>query len=481
MRWPIRMQILLPFAGVVLLAVVGMTAAAAMLAARRSEAQTLTQLRGIVATLAHTNVPYTSGVLEKMRGLSGAHFVACDARGAVVASTLPAGTTLPAGFDAGLRSGELETLAAQPRLVLGQDPYLLARMEPRTDNAVRALVVLYPEASWSRARWDAALPPLAVGAGAVLLTAIVSGWLAQQFGGRIRLLQERVASIAAGDFREIPLGRRQDEIHDLVESVNVMSDQLRRMQETIRQSERTRLLSQLAGGLAHQLRNAVTGARMALQLHQRRCPESASDQSLSVALRQLALVETQVRGLLSLGKGERRAPVSCELGQFVEDVAALVEPICEHAQVRLQVEIDSEGCTIEADPEALRAAVLNLVTNAIEAAGPGGGVCVRTMKLDDAVAIEVEDTGAGPPPEAAENLFEPFVTTKPEGVGLGLSLARQAAADHAGSLAWRRERERTVFRLTLPGARSQPGAASGNSAICNSQSVIAVGSAAPHR
>src|ERR1051326_7777353 len=94
LRWPIRNQIFVPFVAVVLLAVAAMTAVAAMLAARQREAQTLEQLQNVVETLAHTSVPYTEGVLQKMSGLSGAQFVACDARGAVVATTLPERTVL---------------------------------------------------------------------------------------------------------------------------------------------------------------------------------------------------------------------------------------------------------------------------------------------------------------------------------------------------------------------------------------------------
>ena len=71
---------------------------------------------------------------------------------------------------------------------------------------------------------------------------------------------------------------------DLARSINRMCAQLREMQQTIRQSERTRLLAQLAAGLAHQLRNSLTGARMSVQLHAKRCPAAESDQSLNVAL-----------------------------------------------------------------------------------------------------------------------------------------------------------------------------------------------------
>jgi signal transduction histidine kinase len=451
-RWSIRNQILVPFVAVVLLAVMAMTAVAAVLAARQRDAQTLAQLQNIAATLAHTSVPYTSPILEKMRGLSGAHFVACDAKGHVVASTLPPETTLPDGIDTAQDSQKLESLANQPTLMVDGTRYFLARMEPRSDATVRALFVLYPEESWSRARWNAALPPLAVGGSAVLLTAVVSGWLAQRFSRRIHLLQAQVAAIAAGDFSEIAPGGRLDEIQELVTSVNSMSSQLRQMQHTIRQSERTRLLAQLAGGLAHQLRNAVTGARMALQLHQRRCTSAPDDKSLSVALRQLALTETQVRGLLSLSRGEQSQPAMCDVNHVADDVASLLQPTCEHARVTLDLSLADAACLVRADLESLRAAVLNLVTNAIEAAGAGGLVTVKTAQTAATIGIEVVDTGHGPAGHVADSLFEPFVTTKPEGIGLGLALARQVALDHGGSLAWKREAERTVFRLTFPAA-----------------------------
>jgi signal transduction histidine kinase len=463
LRWPIRNQILIPFAAVVLLAVAAMTTVAAVQAARQREAQTLAQLRNVVETLAHTSVPYTEAVLHKMSGLSGAEFVACDSRGGVIAATVPAVTSLPAGFGTGVAGGDLTSLASQPMVELEGTRYFLARMEPRSDANVRSLFVLYPVASWSRARWDAVLPPLAVGAGAILLSSLASGWLAQRFSRRIRLLQEQVAAIAGGDFTEIVAGPRRDEIQELVVSVNSMSAQLREMQQAIRQSERTRLLAQLAGGLAHQLRNAVTGARMALQLHQRRCEAAPDDKSLSVALRQLALTETQVRGLLSLGRREQSPPMTCDPRRIVEEVGSLVEPSCEHAGVTLELThspatgVESLD-TVRADLESLRAAVLNLVTNAIEAAGTGGRVTLQTNGQGGMVAIEIADNGPGPPAQVADSLFEPFVTSKPEGVGLGLALARQVAIDHGGTLAWRREADRTVFRLSLPAAEDSTAA-----------------------
>lgn len=461
MRWPIRHQILLPFVAVVLLAVTALTAAAALLAARRTEQLTLSQLQTTVDTLGQSSFPLTAPVLERMRGLSGAHFLGCDAAGVVVASTLPAGSRPREDLAEMPIGGNLAPLAAQPMVQIDGTRYFAARMRPRGNTSVQSLIVLYPVERWSRDQWDAARLPLMVGGPALLLTSLVALWLAQRFSGRLRRLQTQVAAIAAGDFCEIEPGHRRDEIHELVTSVNQMAAQLRQQQRTIRQSERTRLLSQLAGGLAHQLRNAVAGARMALQLHQRRCAPNPGDQSLSVALRQLSLIEAQVRGMLSLGRGERRSPTVCDVGRLASDVEPLLQPSCEHVGVALTIKTeDAHAHLVLADVEGLRAALLNLALNAIEAAGSGGAIRLAVSSAVGEVTMDVSDTGPGPSSEVAESLFEPFVTGKPEGVGLGLALARQIALDHGGTLAWFRENERTVFRLTLPSAREVANTAS---------------------
>jgi signal transduction histidine kinase len=90
---------------------------------------------------------------------------------------------------------------------------------------------------------------------------------------------------------------------------------------------------------------------------------------------------------------------------------------------------------------------LNLVQNAVEAAGQGGAVEI-VVGADG--SVEVLDTGPGPPADLADRLFEPFVSGKAEGVGLGLALARRVAETAGGRLSWDRRGGRTCFRLELP-------------------------------
>jgi signal transduction histidine kinase len=99
----------------------------------------------------------------------------------------------------------------------------------------------------------------------------------------------------------------------------------------------------------------------------------------------------------------------------------------------------------------LRHAIHNLVGNAVEAARPGGRVVVELKTQDPGrVLFEVSDSGPGPPPMVADRLFEPFITGKPEGVGLGLALARQVVEAHEGTITWRRENDQTCFRIDMP-------------------------------
>jgi signal transduction histidine kinase len=91
------------------------------------------------------------------------------------------------------------------------------------------------------------------------------------------------------------------------------------------------------------------------------------------------------------------------------------------------------------------------MTNAIEAAGPNGWVEVRWGLVSDQLAfVEIRDSGPGPPPDVAARLFEPFVTGKREGVGLGLAVARQVVEAHGGTIRWTREAAGTCFRIELP-------------------------------
>jgi signal transduction histidine kinase len=450
LRLSLRNQILIPLIAIQGVTVCAITAATAALAARRSERQVIDRLNGVVDALGHANFPYTGGVLAGMRGLSGAEFVAYAADGQVVATSFPALQGMPPPLRSIKPAVRLDSLGQAPTVRLDGVHYFAVLLRPPSGSHVSPLLVLYPETSWRQARREAATLPLLLGGTSLLLMVAVTSWIAHRISRRIGVVNRQVTRIAGGDFEGLDPGREGDEIADLVRSINSMCSQLREMSRTIQQSERTRLLAQLAAGLAHQMRNSLTGARMSLQLHTRRCPTPPGDRALEVALRQLVITEEQVKGLLSLGRVEGGPPVACDLKRLLSEIALLVGPACEHAKVTLDVRGDGPPLGVMAEEAGLRAAVLNLALNAVEAAGRGGMVRLEAVCDGEGVAIEVSDTGPGPPPGLADSLFEPFTTSKPEGVGLGLALAQQVAARHGGKLTWARAAHETRFRLSLP-------------------------------
>jgi signal transduction histidine kinase len=217
----------------------------------------------------------------------------------------------------------------------------------------------------------------------------------------------------------------------------------------IKRSERLALLGHLSGGLAHSLRNSVTGARMAVQLHQRHCHD-VDQESLAVSLRQLAMTEEHLQRFLAVGQPQPPRQRECDLRRIIDDVSLLVGPACRHRKVELKPVTGPDSLPVRVDTGQLGQLLLNLLLNAIEAAGSGGWVQVLvTEQPGERIRLSVLDSGPGPPGDVCERLFEPFVTGKPEGIGLGLTLARQIAQAHGGSLRFTRERY-TCFELELP-------------------------------
>jgi signal transduction histidine kinase len=252
----------------------------------------------------------------------------------------------------------------------------------------------------------------------------------------------------------VAVSRRDDEIRDLALSINQMSEQLGQYANQVRRHEQLRILGQLGAGMAHQLRNSAAGGRMAIELHQRECSLGKSSESLDVALRQLGLMETYLQRLLAFGQDPPMAHETVALPALVADALALVRPACVHAGVELAFAQPSEPLPICGDAPSLRQLIVNLVLNALDATrgqpGPARIVLDLQRVNERHVALRVRDSGPGPTAELADRLFEPFVTSKPEGTGLGLYVARRVVESHCGSIAWQRLDGQTCFSVVLP-------------------------------
>lgn len=450
MRWPLRYQILVPFAAVMVLAIAGASITSAVLAARRTEAQLAAQLDGLAATLREATFPLSENVLRQMRGLSGAEFFVTAADGRTLAGTVEPPERFSVQFTRDSLATGAERFDVERTLSMNGQTYfyLWTQTRPTSDGGRPTLHILYPEARWRETRFAAFVPPLVIGGAALAVVSVVSLVISRRLSGPIGQLREQVSHIAAGDYRSIERPERNDELRDLVESVNSLAAQLDAMQQVLRRTERLSVLGQLSGGLAHELRNSVAGARLAVQLHQRAC-NAGDAESLSVALRQLEITESQLRRFLAVGKPSPPNRARFELRTLVDEVVSLVRATAEHRKIAIAVQGPADGIEIEADRDQISQVLLNLLLNAIEAAGANGRVRVVLSATASEARMQVCDNGSGPVAELGEKMFEPFVTSKPEGVGLGLAVARQIAEGHGGRIEWRRGDE-TCFEVVLP-------------------------------
>jgi two-component system, NtrC family, sensor histidine kinase HydH len=212
---------------------------------------------------------------------------------------------------------------------------------------------------------------------------------------------------------------------------------------------RAQSLEEIGSKVAHELKNPLTGVKALVQLGLRSPAEAPSHDRLEVVEREVTRMQEILQNYLSFTRplqGVR--PRRVELAPLVSDTLVVLSGRADDAHVRLYAQGDA---TLEADPRRLKEALLNLVANAIEATPPGGEVVVDVRPSGDEIEIVIRDTGRGMAQETLRRIGTPFFTTRDDGTGLGVVLARSVIAQHGGSLRYDSEPGRgTQVQVTLP-------------------------------
>lgn len=453
MRYPIRSQILFILAATLVATIVVTSVAAALLNARRAEREIRQELERIIEVVQASAFPLTNNTLRQMQGLSGAEFVLTDLAGAQISASRD--------FKDLKKLRELSPDAAPSGLgapvTIDGAPYFqrTVRVFNGPTRQPTLLHVLCPEANRLAAQREAFYPPLLAGMLGAVLALALSTILSRRIARPITSLATRMRYLSESGAPRMPLPERDDEIRDLVVTANAFSARIADLMATIRRNERLSVLGQLAGGIAHQLRNAAGGARLAVQLHARACHDDDRE-SLDNALRQLNLIEEQIGSLLSVGKPSPPRIAQFDLSELVDDVAGLVRPMCLHRGISLARAGVDEPVGLTGDRAQLRQAVLNLALNAIDAAERMVTLNLLVPAGERHAILEIIDDGPGIDPVIAEHLFEPFVTGKAEGIGLGLAVVRQIAEAHDAEISYERREGETVFALRMACGADSP-------------------------
>ncbi|ALN74977.1 PAS domain-containing sensor histidine kinase [Aureimonas sp. AU20] len=297
---------------------------------------------------------------------------------------------------------------------------------------------------------------------AVVVGIALSGFVTQ----RVARLAEGVGAVAAGDFsQQIPV-QGNDELDRLVASFNAMSLQLqdyRQLQARLRRKERFATLGEVAAGFAHEVRNPLGIIKTTAELVQRRTELAEADRRrLGYVAEEVRRIDQLIRDFLVFARPAQRTS-TLTASELVERALGFCREEIERRGVALDIQDRSRGALVTVDLDQMAQAFLNLVLNALAAMEEGSEAADGTSAKPKRLRIEIgpvaganlpirlTDTGPGIPPELLERVFDPFVTTKAQGTGLGLATVFAIVEGHGGWIEARNAPQGgAVFELTLP-------------------------------
>lgn len=236
--------------------------------------------------------------------------------------------------------------------------------------------------------------------------------------------------------------------------------------EALRAQQMT-TLAQLATGVAHEIRNPLTAIKMLIQVNRSSFAEAGlPTDDLELVEQEIRRMERSINSLLDYARPEKGEPKHLVLQDSIRRVLQLIQGQCEARQVRVVLDLPEEDVRISGDEAHIQQLLLNLCLNAMDAMGTGGKIDLRLRQSLDEAELTVTDTGPGICEEIMDHIYDPFVTTKVNGIGLGLGICRRIAEAHQGRLeGFNSAGGGAVFRLTLP--LLDPQADEGNFSIGN--------------
>jgi signal transduction histidine kinase len=216
-------------------------------------------------------------------------------------------------------------------------------------------------------------------------------------------------------------------IEDLTERVN-MRLQMARM-------DRLASLGRMSAGIAHEVRNPLTGVSLLLdELHDRLIGKELDQQLIRRALEEIERLESLVNELLRFASMPAPQLALGVISDVLADSLFLVRKQCNRSNIQIVEQISEAIPELWMDADRLKQVFLNLFNNAIDAMQNGGILTVKAEVADDSVRISVVDSGCGIPAEKIPLIFEPFYTSKGQGTGLGLAISYNIISDHGGEI-----------------------------------------------
>ena len=238
--------------------------------------------------------------------------------------------------------------------------------------------------------------------------------------------------------------------------------QIRDAQEAVARSDRLAALGQLSAGLAHELRNPLGTIRASSDMlnHNISRENETAREVAGFISSEVDRANSLITRFLQFARPLQLQLDTADLSQTIDRAIALVER--EASGTAIYRNYAPEMAPFPFDAELMERVFYNLVLNAVQATAPGGAVTVKTRAAVGTVEVAVIDRGTGIDPKNLETIFNPFFTTKPDGVGLGLAIVSKIVDEHGGKITVESEPGKgSIFRVLLPMERSAKTAQAG--------------------
>lgn len=230
---------------------------------------------------------------------------------------------------------------------------------------------------------------------------------------------------------------------DMADHIGTVVERLEQREREVLRSEQLAAVGQLAAGIAHELRNPLMAIKILVQSAGESGEGALGGRDLTVVEEEIVRLEGSIQSLLDFARPPKPEKTALDLRQLIRQTFELVSARAEQQHVSLVSHLPEAPATVEADGGQLRQVLLNLLLNALDALPEGGTITVDVVgknrrETDEGVEvgfeIKVTDNGCGLPADLGNRIFEPFISTKETGTGLGLPICRRIIEAHGGEI-----------------------------------------------
>ena len=469
-RLRLHHRIVVPFALVALVTTSAAAYVALSVATRTMDARVRTLLLNAASVVGRSDLALNPAILRSVQEITGAEVLTYTADGKVLATTFDLDQrrdVIAAVQGADRRRAETgATRTASIALIDCGRPCYVAFQD--VEGRPGTVVALVEETAELTAASGAVTRTILYAAAVSLVVMVL---VSQAVARRVTAPIERLVEFARGLSTPGSSARAaagEDEVGRLAAAFNDMLERLEESQRALVKSEKLGLAGLMAAQVAHDIRNPLSSIKMQTQIVRARLRRGSDDEaSLASVLHDIDQVESVIRDLLELARPGTMALQPADVNEVVRDVLRQLGAQFSHRKITVATGLAGALPLIPLDAGRFQRALVNVLVNASDAMPTGGmlEVSTRTVDREQAVEIEVADDGVGIDPAILDRVCDPFVSTKRDGIGLGLANVESVVKSHGGSISLlprQPKGTRAIIRLPVSTPPAVPDAQSGS-------------------